>query len=86
MKASITSPAFALFNTCMVGVIRGDRSREGAGVGSGNATGHRATHLISLLMIFDILSKVPSMFKQEMMVLSKNNHDYVHTFALLTLI
>jgi len=37
-------------------------------------------------MIFDILSKVPSMFKQEMMVLSKNNHDYVQTFALLTLI
>jgi len=33
MKASFTSPDFALFNTCMVGVIRGDRSREGAGVG-----------------------------------------------------
>jgi hypothetical protein len=39
MKGGITSPTFVFFNTCMVGVIGGDRSREGAGVGSGDALG-----------------------------------------------
>jgi hypothetical protein len=41
MKGGITSPAFAFFNTCKVGVIGGDRSRGGAGLGSGDALGVR---------------------------------------------